>query len=123
MGAFKDDLNPPPPDPNVIISANNQEMTDLTQMALHDLPGQAVIVFFDATNMGPVPGIVHAQDHVPDDGPLEGGAAWIAPKIVFTNPAVTRVLGRVSHTQMKANGEMAINSVLQAIAASSHRSG
>jgi hypothetical protein len=108
MGGFHSDLSVSNPDPG--------SEADLTQMALADLQGQAVVVFFEASNMAPVPGIVHAQDHIADDGPLAGGASWVAPKIVFTNPQVRHVFGRVSETQMKSDRESAINAVLQKIA-------
>jgi hypothetical protein len=84
-------------------------------MALATLQGNAVIIFFDGSNMTPVPWLVHAQFHIQDDGPLPGGAAWEVPKIVFTNPEVTKILGRVSATQMGAQREAAIYPVLQAI--------
>jgi len=107
FGGFVSQLtetNPPP-----------GEQADLSQMAMADLQGQAVVVFFEGSNMGPVPGIVHAQDHIADDGPLPGGAAWDAPKIVFTNSEVTRILGRISHTQLKAEGKSALDNLLQKI--------
>ena len=113
FGGFPDELLPATS--NVERSADSQEGADLSQMAMDDLQNQAVVIFFDGHNMSPVPAIVHAEDHIADDGPLSGGASWNPPKIVFTNADVTRVLGRVSHTQMKAEGQMAINSVLKKI--------
>jgi hypothetical protein len=88
---------------------------DLEQLIMDTLEGSAVIIFFDATHMGPVPGIVHAQFHISDDGPLGGGAAWLIPKIVFTNPEVTKTLGRVSHTQLAADRAAPLKAVLQSI--------
>lgn len=108
MGAYHADIMETSPD--------HDSEAELTQMAMADLQGQAVVILFEASNMGPVPGVVHAQDHIQDDGPLPGGASWSAPKIVFTNPQVTRALGRVSRTQMASDREMAINVVLQQIA-------
>jgi hypothetical protein len=96
-------------------NAENGSEAELTQMALSNLQGQVVVIFFEGSNMAPVPDIVHAQDHIADDGPLGGGASWLAPKIVFTNPQVTRILGRVSETQMKADRESAITAMMQTI--------
>jgi hypothetical protein len=107
LGGFHDDLK--------ATDVERGSEAELTQMALTYLQGQAVVIFFEGSNMGPVPAIVHAQDHMADDGSLEGGASWLAPKIVFTNSQVTRALGRVSETQMKNDRESAISTVLQKI--------
>jgi hypothetical protein len=88
---------------------------DVQQMAMATLQNNAVIIFFDGANMAPVPAIVHAQIHIHDDGNLLGGADWNRPKVVFTNPEVTQVLGRVSETDMYAEREAALNSALQII--------
>ena len=88
---------------------------DLTQMALATLQGNAVVIFFDGHNMAPVPAIIHAQYHIHDDGELPGGIAWYHPKVVFANPEITKILGRVSYTQMKADRDIPLNSALQVI--------
>jgi hypothetical protein len=87
----------------------------LSQMALTALQGKAVVIYFEGSNMAPVPMFVHMQYHVPDDGVLEGGAAWMVPKVVFADPGLTKTLGRVSATQMRAGHETAFASALAAI--------
>ncbi len=67
-----------------------------------------MVITFDGLRMQDVPNLVHAQFHINDDGPLEGGAAWRVPKIVFTDPGITKTLGRVSYTQMSAAREAAV---------------
>jgi len=89
--------------------------SDLTQMALAALQGRAVVITFDGHNMGVVPMMIHMQYHQQDDGPLDGGAAWIVPKVVFTDPGITKPLGRVSHTQMRDGHEAPILAALDAI--------
>ena len=59
--------------------------------------------------------MIHMQYHQPDDGPLNDGAAWIVPKIVFTDPGITKPLGRVSHSQMRDAREEPIESALNVI--------
>ena len=107
LGSFPECLTVVAPEPGSI--------NDLTQMALATLQGNAVVIFFDGRNMAPVPILIHAQYHIQDDGPLPNGAAWTSPKVVFSNPEVTKVLGRVSYTQMKADREIPLNSALQVI--------
>ncbi|HEX4140896.1 MAG TPA: hypothetical protein VHY09_11150 [Candidatus Methylacidiphilales bacterium] len=87
----------------------------LAQMALNVLQGRAVVITFNGLTMANVPDFVHAQFHIGDDGPLKGGAAWLVPKIVFTDPGITKILGRVSHTQIAADGEVPIDTVLNTI--------
>jgi hypothetical protein len=88
---------------------------DLTQMAMDTLRGNAVIVFFDGRSMTLVPDLVHAQYHIHDDGKEAGTADWVSPKVVFSNPDVTKILGRVSYTQMKTDRDIPLNSMLQII--------
>jgi hypothetical protein len=88
---------------------------ELEQLVMATLYGNVVIIFFDGRNMAPVPDLVHAQFHIQDDGPLSNGASWVTPKVVFTNPEVTQILGRVSATDLKAKREVALNSALQII--------
>ena len=107
LGSFPESLTATAPDPGSI--------NDLTQMALSTLQGNAVVIFFDGRNMAPVPDIIHQQFHQQDDGPLPNGANWISPKVVFSNPEVTKTLGRVSNTQMKADRDVPLNSALQII--------
>jgi hypothetical protein len=109
VGGFNDDLKVEMPDTG--------SEAELTQMALSTLEDEAVVIFFDGHNMGVVPDLVHAQDHIADDGPLPGGASWNVPKIVFTDPAVTRALGRVSATQLVKDRDTAIKTALAAIRA------
>ncbi len=78
---------------------------ELAKMALIALQGRAVVITLDGRTMAGVPAIVHAQFHIMDDGPLQGGGAWIIPKVVFADPEITKTLGRVSHTQMAAGRE------------------
>ena len=107
LGSFPECLTASAPDPG--------SQADLTQMALATLQGNAVVIFFDGHNMAPVPAIIHAQYHIQDDGPLPGGAAWIPPKVVFCNPNITKILGRVSQTQMLASRAAPLFTALQAI--------
>lgn len=107
LGSFPECLTEGAPNPGSI--------ADLTQMALATLQDHAVVIFFDGRNMAPVPAIIHAQYHIQDDGPLPGGAAWTSPKVVFSNPEVTKILGRVSYTQMSASRDIPLNSALQVI--------
>jgi hypothetical protein len=51
-----------------------------------------------------------------DDGPQPNGHHYLVPKIVFSDPNVTRAFGRVSYTQMQASREAAIDAVLETIA-------
>lgn len=88
---------------------------ELAQTALNTLQGRAVVITFNGLTMASVPDFVHAQFHIGDDGPLGGGAAWLVPKVVFTDPGITKILGRVSHTQMKSGVDEPLNSALQII--------
>ncbi len=65
--------------------------------------------------MAPVPLFIHAQYHIQDDGPLQNGAAWVSPKIVFCDPGMTKILGRVSYTQMKTDRDVPLISAIQVI--------
>ncbi|MEI9998039.1 MAG: hypothetical protein WDO13_02155 [Verrucomicrobiota bacterium] len=96
-------------------SPETGSIDDLTQMALAALQDHAVVVFFDGRNMAPVPPLIHEQYHQQDDGPLDNGANWVSPKIVFCNADISKILGRVSYTQMKASRDVEINSALQVI--------
>jgi hypothetical protein len=107
LGSFPASLTDGSPDPGSI--------DDLTQMALAALQDHAVVIFFDGRNMAPVPPLIHAQYHLQDDGPLKNGANWISPKVVFCDPEITKILGRVSYTQMKADRDVPLNSALQVI--------
>ncbi len=104
------ELPSPPPDSDA----------GLAQMALGVLQGRAVVVALNGLTMAGVPANVHAQFHIGDDGPLSGGAAWIVPKIVFTDPGVTKILGRVSHTQIVAGGQVPIDTVFAKISENPH---
>jgi hypothetical protein len=107
LGGFPEDLN--------VGTPQSGSQADLEQMALSTLRDNAVIIFFDGRNMAPVPPLVHAQFHIQDDGPLPNGANWKTPKVVFTDPEVTRILGRVAETQMAEDREVSLNSALQLI--------
>jgi hypothetical protein len=107
LGGFPEDLNVNGPRPG--------SQADLEQMALATLQDNAVVIFFDGKNMAPVPDLVHAQFHIQDDGPLPNGANWVTPKVVFTNPEVTQILGRVSAKEMGIGRDVPLNSALQII--------
>ncbi len=107
LGGFPEDLN------MAYVRPGGQ--ADLEQMAMATLQNNCVIIFFDGRNMAPVPPIVHAQFHIQDDGPLPDGANWVTPKVVFTNPEVTQILGRVSAKEMGQDRDAALNSALQII--------
>jgi hypothetical protein len=90
--------------------------TELTVMALDHLKDKSIIIFIDATSeMGQTPAIVHHQFSQFDDGALAGGANYMPPKVVFSTPDASKILGRVSYTQMKASGALAIDEVLDSI--------
>ncbi len=87
---------------------------DLTKLAMATLQGRAVVILFNGLNMAPVPALIHGQYHIQDDGAnLGNNISWLIPKIVFADPGITKVLGRVSHTQMEANRQ---DVILQALA-------
>jgi hypothetical protein len=87
-----------------------------TQQALTSLQNQAVIILFDSQNTAKVPRIVQAEFEKVDDGPQPQGPNWISPKVVFTDPGITKAISRVSYTQMSGEGTAAaINSALQVI--------
>jgi hypothetical protein len=90
---------------------------DLAQMALNHLKSRAVVVFLNSNaDLGLVtPFIREQQFYQLDDGPIPGGHHFYGPKIVFTDADITKALGRVSFTQMKAARELAIDEVLDAI--------
>jgi len=90
---------------------------DLTQMALSDLKSHAIIIFIDNNGeLGDLPAPVRDQLFILDDGPIPGGHHFEAPKIVLSNPDATKIFGRASFTQMKADGVGPIDKVLQSIA-------
>jgi hypothetical protein len=91
---------------------------DLTQMAINHLKSRAVIILLDGDNDLPAlsPIIRDQQLFQFDDGPLPDGHHFYAPKIVFSDANVTKALGRVSSTQMKASREAAIDMALTSIA-------
>jgi hypothetical protein len=107
VGGFPEQLD--------VVNPDRGGQTELTQMALVALQDRAVVIFFEGDKIRLIPILVHMQFHQQDDGPLPGGANWDAPKVVFTDPAVTKALGRVSATQMRASREAAIYLALQAI--------
>jgi hypothetical protein len=90
---------------------------DLTQMALTHLEANPIIIIFlnGDNELSGWPPPVHDQLETDDDGALPGGGHFYSPKIVFTNADASKVFGRVSNTQMKANRESAIDSVLPTI--------
>ena len=108
--------------PECLTEANPERdsQSELTQLAMHALANRAVIVFFDGRNMAPVPGIVHAQFHIQDDGPLPNGASWNTPKLVFSNPDLTKTLGRVSATQLNRTRDQLIYITLDEISRDPH---
>ncbi len=102
---------------NLPANANSGDPKALaTQAALTTLQNQAVIILLDSENMASVPPVVQTEFEKVDDGPQLKGPNWISPKVVFTDPGVTKAIGRVSYTQMSGEGtEAAINSALQII--------
>jgi hypothetical protein len=101
------------------LEAQNDEI-ELTQMALDHLKDKSIIIFIDANNEMPLtPAIVHHQFSAFDDGVLPGGANYLVPKVVFSNPDASKIFGRVSYTQMKASGALAIDEVFATIPADS----
>lgn len=91
---------------------------ELTQMVMNDLKSRAIVVFLDGNDDLPAlsPIIRDQQLFKYDDGPVPGGHHFFAPKIVFSDADITRAYGRVSHTQLVASREAAIDKVLQSIA-------
>jgi hypothetical protein len=89
---------------------------DLTQMALNELKSQTVVIFLDGNgDLAQAAPVLLQQFFQYDDGPVPGGHHFFGPKIVFSDDEVTKALGRVSSTQMKATREVAIASVVAAI--------
>ena len=107
LGSFNESLTVGAPDPGSV--------ADLTQMALATLQDNAVVIFFDGRSMNQVPDFIHAQFHIHDDSGLKGDADWISPKVVFSDPGITKILGRVSYTEMKADRDIPLNSAIQII--------
>lgn len=105
---FTPNLTAPSPSPN--------SEADLTQMAMSYLKTRAVVIFLNGDDdllkpqISPV--VREQQFFQLDDGPLPGGHHFNGPKIVFTDPDITKPLGRVSYTQMVAAREAAIDAVL-----------
>jgi len=89
----------------------------LTQMAVNELKSRAVIVFLDGNADLPAlsPLIRDEQLFQLDDGPLPDGHHFYGPKIVFSDADVTKTFGRVSCTQMKATGSVAIDEIVASI--------
>jgi hypothetical protein len=90
---------------------------DLTQQAVSDLKTQAIIVFADGNGgLGAMPAIVREQGFFQmDDGPIPGGHHFYGPKIVFSDADLTKVYGRVTHTQMTQAGTVPLDVAVQAI--------
>ena len=90
-------------------NAAQDDEASLTHLALDYLKDKAIIIYFDNNNeMGQVPMIVHHQFSQYDDGAAAKGANYLVPKVVFSTPDASTTLGRVSYTQMKASGTLAI---------------
>ena len=88
---------------------------DATQMAIRVLKSRVVIIFIDGNGeLDALPDPVRDQLFIPDDNPMPAGHHYWSPKVVFSNPDATRTLGRVCYTQMKAEGEAAIDAALSA---------
>jgi len=86
------------------------------QLALTTLQNHAVVIFFEREKIESVPSLVQTEFKKPDDGPDPLGQNWASPKVVFTDPGVTKAIGRVSYTQMSHEGTVAaLNTVLQII--------
>ncbi len=62
-----------------------------------------------------MPNLVQAEFQKKDDGPTGKGPNWIPPKVVFTDPGVTKAIGRVSSTQIHEGSEAVLNTALQII--------
>jgi hypothetical protein len=89
---------------------------DMSQRAINHLKSHTIIIVADGNNdLGSLPPIVLAQFFVLDDGPMPGGHHFYGPKIVFSDPDVTKTFGRISHTQIKTNGDAAFVEGLAAI--------
>ena len=98
---------------DLLANAVQDDETSLTHLALDYLKDKSIIIFFDGNQeMGQAPAIVHHQFSQYDDGAAAGGANYVPPKVVFSTPDASRTLGRVSFTQMKAGGSLAIGDVL-----------
>jgi hypothetical protein len=74
---------------------------DLSQMAMESLKGHAVVIFVDGHYMYRVPNIVHRELMTHDEDNLPHFGEWILPKIVFTDPQVTKILVTVAHSQLR----------------------
>jgi hypothetical protein len=91
---------------------------DLTQMAVNHLKSQTIVIFLDSNaDLGAAPANVREEQFFQmDDGVVPGGHHFYAPKIAFSDAEATKTLGRVSHTQMMATREGAIDTALESIA-------
>ncbi|MCE0524004.1 MAG: hypothetical protein LV480_13930 [Methylacidiphilales bacterium] len=101
--------------PGELDGSFNGPSGEMAKSVLPILSSSSVVVLFDGTQTGLVPQQVYAQFMIMDDGVIPGGHHWRSPKVVFTNPEVTKVLGRVSYTQMQDGPEAALGSALQII--------
>jgi hypothetical protein len=92
-------------------SASTDEVA-LSMTALKFLKDKTIVILINPDKEMPLtPPIVHHQFSKFDDGTLPGGANYLVPKVVFSTPDATTILGRVSYTQMKISGETALNGV------------
>jgi len=75
-----------------------------------------VVIFFEREGITSAPDFVQKELQKPDDGPDPLGQNWVSPKVIFTDPGVTKAIGRVSYAQMNREGTVAaLNTVLQII--------
>ena len=105
-----------PPDLSNTSSVPNSE-ADLTQRSMNFLKTHAVVIFLSgADDLNKTSTIVRDQQfYQMDDGPIPGGHHFNVPKIVFTDAEISKPLGRVSHSELMASGEAAIEAVVSAI--------
>jgi len=104
------------PDDMSVANPLPNSQADLTQSAVNRLKSETVIIFANGNiDLGSLPSLIRDQLFILDDGPIPGGHHFYAPKIVISDPEVSKIFGRVSFTQMKAAGTAAIDEVLASI--------
>lgn len=102
--------------PHELDGSTNGSFGHISQALLPILSDRTVVILFEGPQSNRVPPDIYAQFALMDDGVLPNGHHWNSPKVVFTNPEGTKILGRISNTQMQRDGiDVAVSSALQII--------
>ncbi len=89
---------------------------ELTQLAVRELEKQSIVIFVNpGAEVGRAPAIVSGEfDHM-NDRSQPNLTDYLKPKIVFSTPDCTRVLGHVTFADLRVGREDSIASALQII--------